>query len=333
MKMRKRVLAMIMAGTVAAGCLAGCGSSSGENTASAAGSGAENSADGSGHTVAVVLKTLNSDYWQACAAGIKQAEKDFDCTVNLIGPPSETSYDEQINEIETDLGDTSNEAIVIAPLQPDSTANAVSKAEIPVLAVDTTFESDKLLSYIGVSNKDAAASMAQYAIDQLGSDINVVLLAGVQGDITSSDRMEGYQETIEAAGGKVLEIQYTDAATDKAVTVMEGMIQKYKKGEIDAVLTLSDDVAVGAANACEQAGRDEITVYGFGGISGAEAVRDGVLAASVNINPYEMGYNCVAKALDAINGAELEDFYPTEPEIIDSSNIDDFMVKLAEWTK
>lgn len=132
-------------------------------------------------------------------------------------------------------------------------------AEIPVLAVDTTFSSDRLLSYIGVSNEDAAAALGEYAAEALGGQGNVILLAGVQGDITSADRMRGYTESLEAAGCTVLETQYTDAATDKAVTAMEGMLQKYP-GQIDA-------------------------------------------------------------------------FYPTEPEIIDRSNVDDFLVQLAEWTK
>lgn len=43
------------------------------------------------HTIAVILKTLNSEYWNCVAAGIHQAEADFDCEVILQGPPSETS--------------------------------------------------------------------------------------------------------------------------------------------------------------------------------------------------------------------------------------------------
>ena len=30
---------------------------------------------------------------------------------------------------------------------------------------------------------------------------------------------------------------------------------------------------------------------------------------------------------------QIDAFYPTEPEIIDRSNVDDFLVQLAEWTK
>ena len=67
------------------------------------------------HTVAVILKTLNSEYWKCVAAGVEQAAADLGCEVQLQGPPSETSYDEQINEIETTLTAGEAEALVLAP--------------------------------------------------------------------------------------------------------------------------------------------------------------------------------------------------------------------------
>ncbi len=329
--MKKRLLAALMAAAMAV-TMAACSSSSASTDTGDSGSQASDTTSSSEHTVAVILKTLNSDYWNCVAAGVKAAEKDLGCKVELNGPPSETSYDEQINMIETALGAGSAEAIVIAPLQPEATATAVANATIPVLAVDSTFESDKLLSYVGVSNYDAAYALGEYAAKSLPANSNIVLLAGTQGDLTSIDRMKGYTDSLEKAGHKILDMQYTDTATDKAATAMEGLMQQYPD-QINAVMCLSDDVAMGAANVVRQAGKaDQISVYGFGGISGAEPVKEGILKATVNINPYEMGYNCVAKALDAIDGKTIDSFYPTEPEIIDSSNVDDFLVKLNEWT-
>ena len=328
--MKKRLLAILIAGLSVISMTA-CGNAGDSvptnNNTQAADDGAS-----AQHTIAVVLKTLNSDYWNCVASGVRQAEKDFGCKVELNGPPSEVSYDEQINMIETSLNNSSVEAIVIAPLQPESTANVVQNAEIPVIAVDTTFESDKLLSYVGVSNYDAAYALGEYASEQLAPNSNILLLAGTQGDITSADRMAGYTDSLEAAGHTILEMQYTDTAPDKTATIMEGAVQKYG-ADINAVFCLSDDVAVSAATIVQQSGlSDPIIVYGFGGISGAEPVKEGMLAATVSINPYEMGYNCIAKAIDAVEGKTIDPFYPTTPEIIDISNVDDFLIQLDEWT-
>lgn len=129
----------------------------------------------------------------------------------------------------------------------------------------------------------------------------------------------------------MLDMQYTDAVADKAVTTLEGLMQQYPD-QIDAVVCHSDDVAMGAAQALQSMGKqDDVVVCGFGGISGATPVKEGSITATVDIGAYQMGYDCVARALDAIEGKTIDSFYPSDPTIIDSSNVDDFLAKLAEW--
>ena len=327
--MKKKILAMLMASAMALTMTACGGSASQSGSDSTADTGSD--AAGGNHKISVILKTLNSEYWQAVSAGINQAADDLGVTVDLQGPPSETSYDEQLNMIETTLGSSDAEALVLAPLQPDVATTAVANATIPVLSVDTTFTSDKLVSYVGVSNEDAAKSGGEYGAEKLGGTGNVVILAGVQGDTTSEDRVKGWTEGIEAGGCTVLDMQYTDAVADKAVTTLEGLMQQYPD-QIDAVVCHSDDVAMGAAQALQSMGKqDDVVVCGFGGISGATPVKEGSITATVDIGAYQMGYDCVARALDAIEGKTIDSFYPSDPTIIDSSNVDDFLAKLAEW--
>lgn len=327
--MKKKILAMLMASAMALTMTACGGSASQSGSDSTADTGSD--AAGGNHKISVILKTLNSEYWQAVSAGINQAADDLGVTVDLQGPPSETSYDEQLNMIETTLGSSDAEALVLAPLQPDVATTAVANATIPVLSVDTTFTSDKLVSYVGVSNEDAAKSGGEYVAEKLGGTGNVVILAGVQGDTTSEDSVKGWTEGIEAGGCTVLDMQYTDAVADKAVTTLEGLMQQYPD-QIDAVVCHSDDVAMGAAQALQSMGKqDDVVVCGFGGISGATPVKEGSITATVDIGAYQMGYDCVARALDAIEGKTIDSFYPSDPTIIDSSNVDDFLAKLAEW--
>ena len=327
--MKKKILAMLMASAMALTMTACGGSASQSGSDSTADTGSD--AAGGNHKISVILKTLNSEYWQAVSAGINQAADDLGVTVDLQGPPSETSYDEQLNMIETTLGSSDAEALVLAPLQPDVATTAVANATIPVLSVDTTFTSDKLVSYVGVSNEDAAKSGGEYVAEKLGGTGNVVILAGVQGDTTSEDRVKGWTEGIEAGGCTVLDMQYTDAVADKAVTTLEGLMQQYPD-QIDAVVCHSDDVAMGAAQALQSMGKqDDVVVCGFGGISGATPVKEGSITATVDIGAYQMGYDCVARALDAIEGKTIDSFYPSDPTIIDSSNVADFLAKRAEW--
>ena len=323
--MKKRILAMLMASAMAVS-MAACSSNTQQGTEPA--DQAESTGNAGDVSISVILKAQNSEYWNAVTAGAEQAAADLGCKVSVQGPSSESAYDEQINMIETVLNSNEYDAMVLAPLQPDSAKTAVSNASIPVLAVDTTFPADNLVSYIGVSNEDAAKAGGEYIAEQLGGSGNVVILAGVQAETTSEDRIKGWTEGLEAGGCTVLDMQYTNAVADQAVSAMEGLMQQYPD-QIDAVVCHSDDVAMGAANAVQ--GTD-ILVCGFGGISGAEPVKDGTLTATVDIGPYEMGYNCVARALDAAQGKEIASFYPAEPQIIVASNVDAFLEELAAWS-
>lgn len=80
-----------------------------------------------------------------------------------------------------------------------------------------------------------------------------VIIAGVQGDETHEARLRGYRDAIEAAGGQVLEVQYTDTMPDKAAAAMEAVIQKYPNG-VDAVLSIADDMALAAAKVIKDSG-------------------------------------------------------------------------------
>ena len=48
--------------------------------------------------------------------------------------------------------------MVVAPLQSETVATQIANAEIPIVAIDTNVESDKVLSFVGFDN-EAMASM------------------------------------------------------------------------------------------------------------------------------------------------------------------------------
>ena len=70
----------------------------------------------------------------------------------------ETAYDEQQNMIETDLHANKYDAMIIAPLQGDMASTLVSGTDMPIFAIDTDFNAPEKISFIGIGQKDAAAS-------------------------------------------------------------------------------------------------------------------------------------------------------------------------------
>ncbi|TIP37877.1 MAG: ribose ABC transporter substrate-binding protein, partial [Mesorhizobium sp.] len=73
-----------------------------------------------------------------------------------------------------------------------------------------------------------------------------------------------------------------DYTRDKAVKFMEDMVQRFGPGQIQAVYAHNDEMALGAIQVLEAAGRlNEVAVVGIDGQETAfEAVKQGKLAAT-----------------------------------------------------
>ncbi len=323
--MKKRMLAMTLAGVMAAGVLAGCGGSGGS---SSNGSGSGNAAaSGGDYKIDVILKTTASEYWSYVKAGAEAYGKDNNVNVEVKGATSETAYDEQQNMIETDLNSGAYDAFVIAPLQADLAANLISGQEAPIIAVDTNIDAPEIKSFVGTGNVDAAAMGGEAAVkaakDAGWKEINAIAISGVQGDGTATDRLTGYQKGVEKAGGKFLdkEVQYADAVADKAVNSMEAIMQNHPEG-VAIICCNNDDMAMAAARAAKdnKAYKDTIFV-GFDGIQSAcKAILDGEETMSVAQEAYDMGYKAVDAAVKSLNGEELDSFIDSGCSVIDASN-------------
>ena len=329
MKM-KRLAAMLLAGAMVTG-LCACGSSGGDKTAGSGSSGDE-------LKVSVILKTEASEHWQLIKAGCEQYEKDNPgVKVDVKGPPSETSYDEQTNMIDTDINGGGYDAYIIAPLQSDSVAAQIAATDKPVIALDTNINSDKVVSFVGTGNEKAAKMGAEKAVEEAkaaGWDkVECIEIAGVQGDATNTARMTGYKEGIEEAGGTFLEkeTQYADAVADKAVNSMEAIMQTHPEG-VAIICANNDDMACAAAKAAKGNKAYEKTIFlGFdGSTSACQAVLDGSLTLTCAQQPYDMGYKACETAVKAAKG-ESVDNVDTGTEIIEEDNAQARIDKMNEY--
>lgn len=278
--------------------------------------------------VGVILKTLSSEYWGYVAAGVKQAAKDLNVTVDLQGPASETAYDEQNNMIETMLSDPNLDAFVIAPLQPDSVVSVLGDTTVPVLFVDTDAPYDKKITYIGTGNKEAAYLGGEFAAKKAGSGAKAVIIGGVQGNTTSDAREAGFREALEANGVTVEATQYGEGLADKSASIMENLLTSLNN-DVQIVVCHNDETAAGAARAVQQAGLTDVLIVGFDGIqAGVQNVIDGNFAATVAQSPYNMGYMAVEKAVAVAKGETVEAGIDTGATVVTTENATDYLAEL-----
>lgn len=338
----KKLMAAALVGSMALS-LAACGGDTSttteENTSGESGTSTAEAGDGN-YNISVILKTTASEYWGYVKAGAEAYQKDHpNVTVSVKGASSETAYEEQLNMIDTELNNASNDGFVIAPLQADMVTNMIAGQTKPIAAVDTDIDAPEVFTFVGTGNEEAGKLGGAAAVEAAKAagwtDIKAIEICGVQGDATNEARKAGYKAGIEEAGGTFLdeETQYADATADKAVNCMEAIMQTHPEG-IAIICANNDDMAMAAARTAKSNAAYANTIFlGFDGIQAAcESILNGELSMSVAQQGYEMGYKAVEAVVNKLDGAtDIADFIDSGAAVVDSSNAQERMDTLKGY--
>ncbi len=325
--MKKKLLAMTLASAMLASVLAGCGGSSASTD-----NGGSSADSGDAYNISVIVKLTDGHFNKVMAGAKAYADEHDNVTVDIQSPTAATSYDEQVNMIETAVGNPSVDAIVVAPLQSDSASTLVANTDKVIIALDTDFTSDKKTAFVGTGNEDAAKSGGVAAVEAAKAagieKPTALIVTGVQGDETHEARLAGYKAGVEEAGGEVVEVQYCDGMAEKAATAMESVMQKFPDG-IDIVLSSNDDMAMSVVKIIKDSGNAKYAdtiVCGFdGNTSAIQAIKDGSLTMDIAQLGYDMGYKAVEAAVKTLEGEKVDSFIDSGSQVVDASNCDAYI--------
>lgn len=146
--MKKKLLAMTLASAMLASALAGCGGSSASTD-----NGGSSADSGDAYNISVIVKLTDSHFNKVIAGAKAYADEHDNVNVDIQSPTAATSYDEQVNMIETAVGNPSTNAIVVAPLQSDSASTLIANTDKVVIALDTDFASEKKSAFVGTGQR------------------------------------------------------------------------------------------------------------------------------------------------------------------------------------
>jgi len=303
-------------------------------TTAAATTAAKASGDNGNYTIAVVLKTLSSEYWNYVKAGCDAASKDLGVKVTVVGPNAESEIAEQVSMIEQQLGQGVS-AIVCAPNDSSSAAAALQKfvdKKIPVVFVDTDADLAGKTSFVGTGNEDAAGVGGKFAVDKLGKGGKVAIVYGQEGEGTSNARKTGYETALKAGGMDIVAEQSGNNTTDGALATMEAMLNAHP--DVKAVCCHNDDTALGVLKACQNANVKDMLIVGFDGNKTAvQSIIDGGITATVAQQPYNMGYQAVETALKAVKGEKVEQKIKVDAKLVTKDNAKQYLDDLAKLLK
>ncbi|WP_192987359.1 D-ribose ABC transporter substrate-binding protein [Carnobacterium mobile] len=295
--------------------LGGCGSATleGENT----GSDTAKEKDASDLVVGVSLSTLNNPFFISVKEGITDVADDKGSQVKVLDAQDDTS--KQSNDVD-DLIQQGVDILLINPVDSSAITPAVEAANsagIPVIAIDRSSEGGEVVTLVASDNEEGGKMAAQYIEEISGTKAKVAELEGIPGASATRERGKGFNDY---AKDKLDLVDKQTANFDRAegLTVMENMLQS--KPEIEAVFAQNDEMALGAIEAIEAAGKTgKIQVVGFDGTDdGLDAIEAGTLSATVAQQPEEMGKLAMQAAYDHFSGKKVEKSIASPLELIKS---------------
>jgi ribose transport system substrate-binding protein len=251
-----------------------------------------------GETIAVFTKNQTNPYFQAVRVGADAAAKVLNVKTLHYIPTKPDSIPEQMSQIE-DVVVKKPDAIVFTPVDYKALVPGVEKinaANIPVVNITDRSSAGKFVAFVGADDYSTGLETARYLLKSLNGKGNFIILEGVKGALTNTDRVRGFNDALkENPGAKVLASQPANYQRLQALQVMENLLQSHP--QIDGVLAANDAMAMGAIEALEGANRTA-KVIGINGTKEAvDAIKAGKLLASGDYNGFLQG--CIGTIIAA----------------------------------
>jgi len=264
-------------------------------------------ADAAPVKMAMVLKTLSSQYWKIVAAGAQDAAKANNVELVLLGPPTEDAVEQQINMVQDALAQKPS-VLIFSPSQPATAVNVLKKAKeqkVPVILVDTGMPASftDYVTFIGTDNLAAGKKGGEALAALLKKGDKVALLDGAPGNPSMSDRIDGAAAVLKAAGIVIASRQPANSDREKAYTVTQNILQTTP--DIAGVFAGNDEEALGALRALQQSGKKVPVIGVDANTDNLKAILAGDLHGSVAQGNYDMGKLAVEKGLEVLAGKEV----------------------------
>jgi ribose transport system substrate-binding protein len=280
-------------------------------------------------TVALFTKNNTNPFSQAIRVGSNAAATALGIKVVHYVPTTPDNAAEQTKLVE-DAIRNKPDAIVFDPVDVEKLVPAVEKmnaADIPVTEVTDRSVGGKFISRVLPDDYQIGLSVARRLLKEMGGKGNVVILEGIAGNTTNTERLKGFNDAInEAPGVKLLSSKTGKYQRKPAQDVMEAWIKIYP--QIDGVLAANDSMAAAVVETLEKRGRKALIVGINGSKEAVDLIKSGKMLATGEFNGFVLG--CLSTELAARNLRKqpVPQEIVLKPAIYDKANYEKFEARV-----
>jgi ribose transport system substrate-binding protein len=280
--------------------------------------------------IAVIVKTVNSTFWQNVQKGADAAMKEVGRgnALTFQGPASESAIADQVNMVENAVN-RGVSAIVLAPSDPDALVPAVKKAweaRIPVVIIDSMLAKSAgqyYQSFLATDNRKAGEFAAKALIAKSGTEGKIAVMSYVAGAGSEIGRVGGFTDYIKTHSKlQIIGPLYSQSQMATALNQTTDVLAA--NPDLKGIFGANEPTAIGMARAITQAGKSgKLAAVGFDGNQDLqEFVKDGALSAIVVQGSFQMGDLGVKTVSKLLKKEKVDKSVDTGAVLVTKENID-----------
>ncbi len=280
--------------------------------------------------IAVIVKTVNSTFWQNVQKGANAAMKEMGegYTLTFQGPAAESAIVDEVNMVENAVN-RKVAGIVLAPSDPEALVPAIKKAweaRIPVVLIDSLLsDSGKQYyqSFLATDNRKAGELCAKALIDRIGKEGKIAVMSYVAGVGSEIGRVGGFVDYIKANSNlQIVGPFYSQSQMATALNQTTDVLAS--NPDLKGIFGANEPTAIGMGRALVQSGKaGRIVAIGFDGNEDLQNfVRDGTLAAIAVQGSFQMGELGVRTLRKVLDKQKVEKYVDTGVLLVTKENLD-----------
>jgi ribose transport system substrate-binding protein len=281
---------------------------------------------GDTYTIAYLPMGTEFNYHVALGEGIKSvAESQKNVKWFLLSPYSGSDLAGQMGMLQDVTARPDVDAIILISFDESALAPLVKeavKAGKVVIIVNSDIPNfpTPVHGVVGVNQRKVNHALADWARAQAKDEPRKVGILDGEPSYLATERAGGFVDGITGTNWTVTARINGGWSVEKGNTAAMDLLQGHK--DIQAIYASNDYMALGARLAAKTLGRQDLTILGYDGDTGAieDIANGGGMTATTNTSPVIMGRMAACFALDVLRGKSQGGYVNTPTQIVTKEN-------------
>jgi ribose transport system substrate-binding protein len=276
------------------------------------------------YKIIFISKALDkfTPFWGTMQQGMYAAEKEYGVELEIVGVEDETQVEKQ-KILLTEAIESKPDAIILCAASYTQLDSICDNINGPVLiTVDSDIQSPKRLGYIGTNNYEAGRELGRILSSKVSESDKILFISSIEGTSSIMERERGFMSSLTGKQkGQIVGPFYCETIVEKSYEISKKALAE--NPSIKWVIGMNEPSVTGSVLAInELTAESGISVLGIDTsktvIKGLEY---GVVDTVLVQKPFNMGYQSIKYAVDAIKGEKLEAHIDTGFQVVNKGNM------------